>query len=128
MLKKSSSFFFTKLWQNHEKNVITVKQNHCNYNRFVILGEGLDHTGFYNSNSKASRYSNFFWRDKTLYFSLQLCNYWTLYITKILIMSAAIPTEAELLESQKQRYDRQIRVWGAGNIYMLKHSNWYTYT
>jgi molybdopterin/thiamine biosynthesis adenylyltransferase len=38
-------------------------------------------------------------------------------------MSAAIPTEAELLESQKQRYDRQIRVWGAGNIYMLKHSN-----
>jgi molybdopterin/thiamine biosynthesis adenylyltransferase len=40
-------------------------------------------------------------------------------------MSIATPTEAELLESQKQRYDRQIRVWGAGSIYMFKYSNSY---
>lgn len=34
-------------------------------------------------------------------------------------MSAAV-TEAELAELQKQRYDRQIRVWGLGTINHLE--------
>ena len=33
---------------------------------------------------------------------------------------SAVVTEAELAELQKQRYDRQIRVWGLGTINHLK--------